>query len=134
MATINSFFLCSQDVINAFPECERSKPFKSGFENDEGLYYVALLDFDVIDRFYREVVEPKDDVFNDFWCRECVPGQMDVSKITLSGMRRNGVFYEISVKIGLTTEKNQAMTIYNLSQKYNCTPIELINKVVCKQK
>jgi hypothetical protein len=58
------------------------------------------------------------------------PGIMDVSKITLKGVKENGLFFEIERKIGLTTIKNRAMTINNLSEKFNCTPIEFINKIV----
>lgn len=55
---------------------------------------------------------------------------MDVSKITLKGLKENGVFYEIEIKTGLTTTKNRAMTLNNLSEKFNVTPIELINKII----
>lgn len=55
---------------------------------------------------------------------------MNVSKITLSGMRKNGIFAEIRWKLDLTDIRNQAMTIHNLSEKFNCTPIELINKII----
>jgi thiol-disulfide isomerase/thioredoxin len=111
------YFLCSKEVINAFPEAEHSKPFSSGYdyEKDEK-FYVALLDFD--------------NISDDFWCRECVPCQMDVSKITLKGAKQKGLFVEIEEKINLTNDINRAMTIYNLAEKYNCNPIEFINKIV----
>lgn len=122
-----TFFICSEKVINCFPECKRSKPFKSGFENDNDNNYVAILDFEKVEKHYNQLQEDEQD---SFWCRECVPGQMDVSKFTLSRMRKNGIFAEISLKLDLTLEKNQAMTIFNLSEKFKCTPIELINKIV----
>lgn len=122
-----NYFICSEKVINAFPKCERSKPFKSGFENDDCNNYVALLDFDKVEGYYNNLPE---EAQYEFWCRECVSGQMDVSELTLSGMRKNGIFLEISRKLDLTSEKNQAMTIYNLAEKFNCNPIELINKIV----
>lgn len=128
-----TFFLCSQEVIDAFPECEHSKPFKSGYNFDyEDNYYVALLDFEKVEKYYKENIEPKESTedYNDFWCRECEAGQMDVSKITLSAARFHGLFVEIEKQTGLTKENNRAMSIYNLSQKFNCTPIELINKIV----
>lgn len=123
------YFLCSKTVIDAFPDIEHSKPFKSGykFELDEE-YYVALLDFEKVEKYYNDDINNNN--YIDFWCRECVGGTMDVSKITLKGAKNKRLFIEIEEKIGLTTERNQAMTIYNLSEKHNCTPIEFINKIV----
>lgn len=123
----STFFICGEKVIQAFPECEHSKPFKSGFENDDDNNYVAILDFDKVEQHYNKLPEDEQE---DFWCRECVPGQMDVSKFTLSGMRKNGIFAEIRWKLDLTATRNQAMTIFNISEKFNCTPIQLINKIV----
>ena len=122
-----AYFLCSEKVIKSFPDCEHSKPFKSGFRNDDDNHYIALLDFNKTEKYYNELSEDEQD---EFWCRECVQGTMDVSKITLTAMRKNGIFAEIEMKIGLTTTRNQAMTIRNLSEKFNCSPIELINKIV----
>lgn len=124
-----AYFLCSYLVIEQFPEVEKSTPFKSGydFEKDK-VYYVAVLDFDAVDKHYKENIEPFDNLI-EFWCRECVPGSMDVSNITLSAMKKNGIFVEFENKLNLTTERNRAMIIYNLAQKYNCTPIEFINKI-----
>ena len=130
-----SFYLCSKAVIEHFIDVEHSKPFKSGYKHDlDDEYYVALLNFDKVEEYFINVIEPfnvknHNDII-DFWCRECVAGQMDVSKITLKGAKQNGLFVEIEQKLGLTNEKNRAMTIFNLSEKYNCTPIELINKIV----
>ena len=123
-----TFFLCSENLIKYFKTSKHSRPFKSGFENDNDNYYVALLDFNEVDTYYQE---HQNNLKNeDFWCRECVPGHMNVSKITLSGMRKNGIFAEIRWKLDLTAIRNQAMTIHNLSEKFNCTPIELINKII----
>jgi hypothetical protein len=55
---------------------------------------------------------------------------MDISKITLKGAKQKGLFVEIENKLNFTNETNRAMTIYNLAEKYNCTPIEFINKLV----
>jgi hypothetical protein len=129
-----SYFLCSKVVIEHFPNNEHSKPFKSGYSYDlEYEYYVALLDWLEIEKYYKEVIEPfnlKSHVEIDFWCRECAPGQIDISKITLSSARKNGLFVEAENKTRLTNEKNRAMIIFNLAEKFNCTPIELINKIV----
>jgi hypothetical protein len=57
---------------------------------------------------------------------------MDVSKITLAEINRNGLLYTICEKIGLSQLHNQAMTIANLADKYNCNPIEFVNKIKYK--
>lgn len=123
-----NYYLCSEEVINwaKLANEEISKPFKSGYKHDEDEnYYIAVLsDIEEVRAYYSTLPEP-----NDFWCREIVAGSMDVSKISVSGMRKRGVFNEIEEKIGLTAIRNIAMTLYNLSQKYNCTPIELINRI-----
>lgn len=137
MATNNnkSYYLCSSEVIKRFPHFEHSKPFKSGFCNEENeSYYIALLNFDEIEKYYNEVIEPINEDINseefiDFWCRELVPGQMDVDKFTLKSIKKNGLLYEISDKLHLTATRNQAMTIYNLAKKFNCNPIEFIEKI-----
>lgn len=120
-----NYFLCSKSVVDIMKPTEVSKPFKSGYEWEDDEYFIAILDFKKVNEEYKE----DDPMFKDFWCRECSSGSMDVSKITLSGMKKTGVFVEIEWKIGLTTERNIAMTILELSKKFNCTPIELINKV-----
>ncbi len=124
----SNFFICSESVIKHFKEVIHSKPFKSGFVDENDNNYVAKLDFDSIEKYYQEHEEELES--ENFWCRECTPGTMDVSKITLAGMRRNGIFYEIMEKLNITSTRNQAMTICELSNKYNCTPIELINKII----
>ena len=122
-----NYFLCSGAVISHF-KCEHSKPFKSGHLNDNDDYYMALLDFESVEAYYEANELLMDE--NNFWCRECVPGTMSVSGITLAGMKRNGVFYEIEEKLNLSSERNIAMILYNLSEKYNCTPIELVTKIL----
>lgn len=121
-----SYFLCSSEVVRRFPKELKSKPFKSGFSRDRCKYYVALLDFEELEKSIKK--RPSD----YFWARECVSGQMDVSEFTLKGIRENGLFAEISHILDLTAVRNQAMTIYNLACRYNCTPIEFINKIVKK--
>ena len=131
------YYLCSQAVIEAFPDAERSLPFKSGYDYEpEENYYIAVLDFEVVEKYYNEVIQTNNDSsteYIDFWCRECVPGQMDVSHITLVGCRIHGLFCEIENKTQLTTERNRAMSVFELSQKYNCNPIAFIKKIVTKK-
>lgn len=125
---MKDYYLCTSEFVDLIKPAEVSKPFKSGYNHDkDDLYYVAVVDFDEANTYYeshKKQLEGK-----SFWCRECVPGTMDVSKISVAGIKRNGLFKEIEYKIGLTTEYNVAMTIFNLSHKYNCNPIEFINKI-----
>lgn len=120
------YYLCSEEVIKKFKPFEVSKPFKSGYEWDKDLYYVAWLHFPEVEKHYNEVLGEDTEV--DFWCRECHAGTMDVSKISMKQAKKNGLFREIGEKLNITAERNRAMTIYNLSQKYNVTPVQLINK------
>ena len=120
------YYLCSEEVIKHFPDVEKSKPFKSGYAFDKHMnHYIAVLDFNAVENKYKELTEPI-----EFWCKECTPGSMDVSRITLSGAKKHGLFVEIESQIGLTTERNIAMTIYNLSYSKGITPIELIDKII----
>lgn len=123
----SNYFICSKKVIDFAKPKIVSKPFKSGYhyENDEN--FIAVLDFDVCEEHYNRLTDDEQD---DFWLQELVAGTMDVSKITLKGLKENGVFYEIEIKTGLTTTKNRAMILNNLSEKFNVTPIELINKII----
>lgn len=127
------YFLCSEDVIKHHPIYKHSKPFKSGYVNDEYVYYVALLDYVECKEFFENLILCNGgDAFHNYWVRECIEGNIDVSKITISSLKENGVFKDIEYKVGLTTEKNIAMVIYNLAEKYNITPIQLINRTLRK--
>jgi len=122
------YFLCSQSVIGIMNPVEVSEPFKSGYDYDkEDNYFIAVLDFEKVEEQYNKLPEEQQDYF---WCRELVPGTMDVSNMTIEGIKRNGLFNEIERKTGLTTERNQAMAIHNLSKKYNCSPITFIGRIV----
>ena len=55
---------------------------------------------------------------------------MDVSKITLKNIREDGLMVTIENTLDLTQVNNIAMVIYNLSKKYNVTPIEFINNLL----
>jgi hypothetical protein len=124
----STYFICSKKVIDFAKPTEVSKPFKSGYQHDlNDEYFIAVVDFDIVEQHYNQL---SDDEQDDFWLQELVSGTMDVSPITLKGLRENGLFFEIERKIGLTTTKNRAMTLNNLSEKFNCTPIDLINKIV----
>lgn len=131
---LSNYFLCSAKVIDTFPEFEHSNPFKSGYDFDKDKnYFVAKFDFDKVSEYYINNIEPFEafdfDFNNNFWCEECVGGTMDISKITISGIKRNGLFVEIENKTGLTNTANRAMSIQSIAKDYNITPIELINKI-----
>jgi len=122
------YYLCGQEVIKQFKPFHVSKSFKSGFQNDEDLYFVAWLHYDELEKYYKQFVEPNEDYDADFWANECIPGTMDVLRISMRKAKASGLFREISEKLDLTMHKNQAMTICNLAQKYNCNPVQLIDK------
>lgn len=123
------YYLCGKDIVKHFKPFEVSKSFKSGFKDDNDEYYVAWLNFAEVEKYYKDVIEPIP-IYEklDFWCRECIAGTMDSSKINMRNAKKNGLLLEISEKLDLTAEQNQAMTIYNLAQRFGCTPVELINK------
>ncbi len=124
-----TYFLCSKQVVEIFKPSDASKPFKSGWtiDKDED-FFVAVLDYDAVRKYYDEVIEPQDDAI-DFWAGECCEGTMDISKITIAGCKRYGLFVEIERVLNLTAVRNQAMVIKNLSMKYGVTPVEFINKI-----
>lgn len=123
------YYLCSKSVVEKFKPFEVSKPFKSGYAEDEE-YFVAWLHFEEIDRYYQA---NEDEILNsedNFFARECVPGQMDISKLKLNRMKKNGLRVEIENVLSITSLKNIAMVIHNLSVREKCTPLEFINKIV----
>lgn len=125
---VKNYYLCSQSVIGIMNPVEVSNQFKSGYDYDkEDNYFIAVLDFEKVEEQYNKLPEEQQYYF---WCREIVPGTMDVSNITIEGIKRNGLFKEIELKTGLSTERNQAMVIHNLSKKYNCSPIAFIGRIV----
>ena len=124
------YYLCSKSVVDIFKPFEVSKPFKSGYADDNDDYFVAWLNFEEVDRYYQA---NEDDILNsedNFLARECVPGQMDVSKLKLNRMKKNGLRVEIENVLSITSLKNIAMVIHNLSEREKCTPVEFINKIV----
>lgn len=129
-----NYYLCSQAVIDFANPTEVSKPFKSGYEWDDDVYYVALIDFENVEKHYNEVIQP----FNeksaepdiDFWCRECVSGTMEDALISLKKANEKGFFVEIENKLNLTNERNRAMIICNMAQNRGISPVELINKML----
>ena len=123
----STYFICSKKVVDFAKPTEVSKSFKSGYCKDDDENYIAVLDFETCEFHYNQLSDDEQDCF---WLQELVYGTMDVSKITLKGLKENGVLLEIERIIGLTTTRNRAMTLNNLSEKFNCTPIELINKIV----
>jgi len=128
-----NYYFCSQLVIDQFQPEDVSKPFISGFKMDGDMpHYVAWLDYDEVEKYYKEVVEPHNDILEnedlDFWCWEVSPGIIDVENISLEDAKEKGLLREIEFRTGLTKISNQAFVIYNLSEREGLNPIELINK------
>jgi hypothetical protein len=124
------YYLCSKSVVDLFKPFEVSKPFKSGYPYDNDDYFVAWLNFDEVDRYYKANKEKILSSDDEFYCRECVIGQMDVSDMKIKDIKKNGLFFEIWQEFDLSQIKNQAMVIRNLSDREKCTPVEFINKIV----
>lgn len=124
------YYLCSKSVVDLFKPFEVSNPFKSGYMDNENEYFVAWLNFEEVDRYYQANEEKILNSHDDFFCRECIPGQLDVSKMKIKDINKNGLFYEIWQKFDLSQPKNIAMVIRNLADRENCTPVEFINKIV----
>jgi hypothetical protein len=124
------YYLCSKSVVELFKPFEVSKPFKSGYADHNDEYFVAWLNFDEVDRYYKANEEKILNSDDNFFARECVPGQMDVSKLSMKGIKKNGLLFETEDKLSITSFKNVAMVIRNLSDRENCTPVEFINKIV----
>jgi hypothetical protein len=126
------YHLCSQAVIDHLTPQEVSKPIFTGYESRGGNYYVAFLDQEDAETYFDEVIDPyneKSRVHLDFWFRPCDPGNFDVDEITQKACRTKGLFRAIEEGTGLTTEKNIALAICNLAEKFNCSPVEFVNKV-----
>lgn len=124
------YYLCSKSVVEKFNPFEVSKPFKSGYADDNDDYFVAWLHFEEVDRYYQANEEKILNSDEEFYCRECVPGTMDVSKMEIKDIKKNGLFFEIWQEFDLSQIKNKAMVICNLSEREKCTPVEFINKIV----
>lgn len=124
------YFLCTKSVVEIFKPFEVSKPFKSGYTDDNYDYFVAWLHFKEVDRYYQDNEYEILNSDEEFFCRECVPGQIDVSEMKIKDIKKNGLFFEIWEQFYLSQPKNKAMIIYNLSEREKCTPVEFINKIV----
>ena len=128
------YYLCSNEVVNHFPDLEKSNSFKSGYDwdIDSDYFVISVDDYKPIDKYYKEVVEPYNEKSNcpiDFWLRPVCGSTLDSTQITLKQIRKIGLFLAIENELNLTKETNRAFAIYSLSQKYNCTPIDFINKI-----
>ena len=125
-----SYFLCTKEVVEVFKPFELSKPFLDYIDadDDSSEHYVAWLNFAEVEKYYNEKESKIDEEMISFWLQECVPGTMDVSKVSMRQAKQFGLFREIEDKLLLTVARNRAMTICNLSQRFNCNPIQLVNK------
>lgn len=124
------YYLCSKSVVDIFKPFEVSKPFKSSYADDNEDYFVAWLHFDEVNRYYQANEEKILKQKEDFFARECTQGPFNVSFLKLNRMKKNGLLSEIEAELSITSNKNIARIIYNLSERERCTPVEFINKIV----
>jgi hypothetical protein len=125
------YYLCSKSVVDLFKPFEVSKPFKSGYTDDNDDYFVAWLNFEEVDRYYQANEEKILNSDEEFYCRECVPGTMDVSNMEIKDIKKNGLFFEIfQISDVSKYDRNLPIIIHNLSEREKCTPVEFINKIV----
>ena len=124
---MESYFLCSQEVVDHFKDAKKSKPFKSGYDWDKtNNYYVAVLDFHECEKHYNKI----EHMDNQFSLWECVQGTMDHNKIKITNAKKNGLFKEIGNILDLSAERNLAMIVRNFADQYDLDPIEFINKKI----
>ena len=124
------YYLCSKSVVDIFKPFEVSKPFKSGYADDNDDYFVAWLNFEEVDRYYKANEEKILNSDDEFFARECTQGPFNVSFLKLNRMKKNGLLSEIEAELSITSNKNIAMVIHKLSEREKCTPVEFINKIV----
>jgi hypothetical protein len=130
------YFLCSSAVIEHFPGCVRSIPFKSGydFDGDDKYYILATTDFEKFEKYYNEVIQPYNEKSNvddiDYWLRECCTSQLDnAPKDCLTKCKTYGIFKAIENIYGLTNEKNRAFAVFKMAEYYGIDPIEFVGRV-----
>ena len=104
------YYLCSKSVVEKFKPFEVSKPFKSGYTDDNDDYFVAWLHFEEVDRYYQANEEKILNSDEEFYCRECVPGTMDVSKMEIKDIKKNGLFFEIWQEFDLSQIKKEMVS------------------------
>jgi hypothetical protein len=133
---VGEFFLCSKEVINHFPNLEKSKPFKSGYDWDSEEYYVLFTnDYEKIATYYKEVIQPYNEKSNvddiDFWIRQICNSQLnEAPKGCIIKCKTYGIFKAIENIWNLSNEKNRGFAIHKMSEYYGINPIEFINRVV----
>lgn len=117
------YFLCSELVSDLFPDHNKSKPFKSGYENDSENYFV--IEINDYDFFIKSI--PKED---NYWCRECCDSFVSKApKFIAIDCRTIGVFKSVEKHWGLTKETNIAYCIFKMASRYKCNPVEFIDRV-----
>lgn len=132
-----TYYLCSAEVVKHFPDLERSKPFKSGYEHDtEDVYFIiGTYEYEKLFDYYERVIAPFNEKSNvddiDYWLRECTDSQIDEApKGCITKCRAYGIFRAIEAVWNLTNEKNRAFAIHKMSEYYGLTSIEFVNRVV----
>jgi len=137
------YYLCSETVIDYFPEAEHSRYFKSGYKNDNNKYCIAFLNYDEIKSFYDQMIninEVDNKLFN-FWLRECTSwggtdpiNIIDISNIQLDNIKTNGLFVEFERATHVITGNDRAKVIFELASSYHMNPIEFIDNLYINNK
>ena len=94
---------------------------------DKDYVFVAMLNFEECETYFQSLSEEYSGP--EFWLRECVPGSMDVSEITIRKARSKGLFNVIKKYLDLTQTNNLAMIIRNVADREGLSPVELFNKI-----
>ena len=122
------FYLCSKEVVKRMKLKVVSKPVI--WEEKE--VFIALINFDELEKHHDNSIKYIYDATGewvDFWANECVPGYIDVKKITMRSIKKNGLFQSLWHHTNLSNSRNLAMAIQNIAEREGINPFELFNKL-----
>lgn len=122
------FYLCSKEVVKRMKLKVVSNPVM--WENEE--VFIALINFEELEKYHDQVIQAEEEAAGkliDFWANECVPGFIDVKKITMRSIKKNGLFQSLFYHTNFTNPKNLAMAIRNISDREGINVFELFNKI-----
>lgn len=137
---MKNYYLCSEEVVKAFPDLVKSKSFISGYEHDKGKNYYIVITPDF---------QPIQDYFDNknpdgFWICEIIDSQLEIDEIdffdsneceanecsiSIEDCKEMGIFAAIEQFIGVTKEQNIAYAIYKICEREELNPIEFANKL-----
>lgn len=126
---MSTFYLASEEALNTGFEFEAvSKPVDSykKIPINEKLYIVLVKDFD---EYHDHYLKLSDEDQCGVWIRKIQGGYVDVSGITIKGIKENGISSEIEQHTGLTTETNIAYVIHDLARNNGRSPLAFFNHI-----